>query len=105
MVTHGSEHEAGGRGNLKYLHGISETNDINHSLIKYNSSPILMFDSIFTPEKSSSPLLHHFIPLIAVSKDIDLVVNIRKTKYMEVGRHRGIIENEHVTVGSNVYKN
>jgi hypothetical protein len=42
--------------------------------------------------------------LLNACKDIGLAVNTRKTKYMEIGRHRGIIANEHIRVGSNSYK-
>ena len=34
------------------------------------------------------------IVLLNPCKDIDLVVNRRKTKYMEIGRHREMIANE-----------
>ena len=37
--------------------------------------------------------------------DMGLVVNVGKTKYMEVGRHRGIMANEHIRIGSNSYEN
>ena len=37
-------------------------------------------------------------------KDIGLAVNTRKTIYMEIGRHRNMIANEHIKVGSNSYK-
>ena len=37
-------------------------------------------------------------------KDIGLAVNIGKTKYMEIGRHRGVIANEHIKIGSNSYE-
>ena len=30
--------------------------------------------------------------------------NTRKTKYMEIGRHRGKIANEHIRIGSNSYE-
>ena len=36
-------------------------------------------------------------------KDIGLAVNIGKPKYMEVGHHRSVMTNEHITVGSNSY--
>ena len=36
---------------------------------------------------------------------IGLSVNIGKTKYMEIGRHRGIIANAHIKIGSNSYEN
>ena len=37
-------------------------------------------------------------------KDIGLAVNIGKTKYMEIGRHRGIIANAYFKIGSNSYE-
>ena len=37
-------------------------------------------------------------------KDIGLAVNIEKTKYMQIGRHRGMIANEHIRIGSNSYE-
>ena len=39
--------------------------------------------------------------LLNAYKDIGLAVNIRKTKYKEVGRHRGVIANAHIKIGSN----
>ena len=42
--------------------------------------------------------------LLNACKDIDLVVNIGKTKYMEIGRHRGMIPNAHIKIGSNFYE-
>ena len=36
--------------------------------------------------------------LLNACKDIGLAVNIGKTKYIEVGRHRGIIANEHIRI-------
>ena len=37
-------------------------------------------------------------------KDIGLAVNIGKTNYMEIGRHRGIIANAHIKIGRNSYE-
>ena len=37
-------------------------------------------------------------------KDIGLAVNIGKTKYMEIGRHRVMISNAHIKIGSNSYE-
>ena len=37
-------------------------------------------------------------------KDIGSVVNSGKTKYMEIGRHPGMIANEHIRIGSNLYE-
>ena len=42
--------------------------------------------------------------LLNACKDIGLAVNIGKTKYIEIGRHRGIIVNAHIKIGSNSYK-
>jgi hypothetical protein len=42
--------------------------------------------------------------LLNACKDIGLAVNIGKTKYMEIGRHRGIVGNEHVSICSNYYE-
>ena len=39
--------------------------------------------------------------LLNACKDIVLAVNTGKTKYMEIGRHRGMIANEQITIGSN----
>ena len=36
--------------------------------------------------------------LLNACKDIGLAVNIGKTKYMETGRHRGIIANAHIMI-------
>ena len=33
-----------------------------------------------------------------------LAVNTGKTKYIEIGRHRGMIANEHIRKGSNSYE-
>ena len=37
--------------------------------------------------------------LLNACKDIGLTVNIGKTKYMEIGHHRGIIANVHIKIG------
>ena len=41
--------------------------------------------------------------LLNACKDIGLTVNTEKTKYMEIGRHRGMIASGHKTVGYNSY--
>ena len=38
--------------------------------------------------------------LLNACKDIGLAVNTGKTKYMEIGRHRGVISKEHIKIGS-----
>ena len=42
--------------------------------------------------------------LLNACKDTGLAVNTEKTKYMEVGRHRGMIANAHIKIGSNSYE-
>ena len=39
--------------------------------------------------------------LSSVCKDIGLAVNTGKTKYMEIGRHRGFMANKHITIVGN----
>ena len=42
--------------------------------------------------------------LLNACKDISQAVNIGKTKYMEIGPHRGMVTNEHIKIGSNSYE-
>ena len=42
--------------------------------------------------------------LLNACKDIGLAVNLRKTKYMEIGGNPDIIANEHIRLGSNSYE-
>ena len=42
--------------------------------------------------------------LLNTCEYICLVVNTGQTKYMEVGHHRGMTANEHITVGSNLHE-
>ena len=42
--------------------------------------------------------------LLNACKDIGLAVNTGKTKYLEIGRHRGMIGNAHIKIGSNSYE-
>ena len=42
--------------------------------------------------------------LLNACKDIGLAVNTGKSKYMKIGRPRGMIANEHIRVGSNSYE-
>jgi hypothetical protein len=37
-------------------------------------------------------------------KDVGLAVNTEKTKYMEVGCRRGMMENEHIRIDSSSYE-
>ena len=43
--------------------------------------------------------------LLNAFKDVGLAVNTGKTNFMEIGRHRGMIANEHIKIGSNCYEN
>ena len=62
----------------------------------FDQLPMYHMD-IRTIERNADVLLNAF-------KDIGLAVNIGKTKYMEIGRHRGMIPNAHVKIGSNSHK-
>ena len=57
----------------------------------------LIGDDIRTIERNANVLLNAF-------KNIGLAVNTGKTKYMEIGRHRGIIAKEKIKIGSNSYE-
>ena len=41
--------------------------------------------------------------LLNACKDIRLAVNTRKTKYMDIGRHGGMITNDHIRICINFY--
>ena len=57
----------------------------------------LIADDTRTIERNADVLLH-------ACKDIGLAVNTGKTKYMEIGGHRGIIANAHIKIGINSYE-
>ena len=40
--------------------------------------------------------------LLNACEGIVLAVNTRKARYMEIGRHRGLIPNEHIMVDGNL---
>ena len=42
--------------------------------------------------------------LLSPCEDISLALITGKTKYMEVGGHRGMIANDHITVDSDSYE-
>ena len=42
--------------------------------------------------------------LLNTCKDIDLAVNRGNIKYVEIGRHRGMITNVNIRIGSNSYE-
>ena len=67
-----------------------------HQVLAYADDVNLMVD-FRTIERNEDLLLN-------ACKDIGLAVNIGKTKYMEIGRHRGIIANAHIKIVSNSYE-
>jgi hypothetical protein len=42
--------------------------------------------------------------LLNACKDFGLAVNTGETKYMEIGRHRGVNANEHIRIGGHSNK-
>ena len=42
--------------------------------------------------------------LVNACKNIGLAINRGKTKYMEIGRRRGMMENDHIPLGRNSYE-
>ena len=66
-----------------------------HQVLAYAGDVNLIGDDIRTIERNV---------LLNACKDIGLAVNIGKTKYMEIRRHRGMIANAHVKIGSNSYE-
>ena len=42
--------------------------------------------------------------LLNACRDIGLAVNTGKTRNMEMGRHRGTMANQHITLGTILYK-
>ena len=65
-------------------------------ILAYADDVNLIYD-IRTIEINSDVLLN-------ACKDIGLAVNIGKTKYMEIGHHRGMIANARIKIGSNCYE-
>ena len=65
-----------------------------HQVLAYVDDVIVIGDDIRTIERSEYVLLNY----------MGVVVSTEKTKYMEVGRHRGLIANEHIIVRSNLYE-
>ena len=57
----------------------------------------LLGDDIITIDRNAYVLLN-------ACKDIGLAANTGKTKYMEIGRHRGTTANAHIKIGSNSYE-
>ena len=66
-------------------------------VLDYAEDVSLIGDDIRTIEKNENVLLN-------ACKDTGLAVNSRKTKYMEIGRHRGMMANEQIKLGNNSYE-
>ena len=60
-----------------------------HQVIAYADDINLIGDDIRTIKRNVDVLLN-------ASKDFGLAVNTGKTKYMEIGRHRGVIDRKSV---------
>ena len=73
---------------------VQETNlgldmDGTHQVWAYAADVNLIGDGVRTIERNADVLLN-------ACQDISLAVNTGKTKYMEMGRHRGMIANSHI---------
>ena len=68
-----------------------------HQVLAYADDVNLIGDDIRTIERNADVLLNS-------CKDIGLAVNIGKTKYMGIGRNRGMVANAHIKTGSNSYE-
>ena len=78
---------------------VQETNlvlDMNgpRQLLPYADDVNLIGHDIRTIERNADVLLN-------ATKNIDLAANAGKTKYMDIGRHRGMKANEHIKIGGN----
>ena len=62
--------------------------------LAYVDNVKLIGDNIRTIERNADVLLN-------ACKDIGLAVNTGKTKYMEIGSHRGMIANARIKIGIN----
>ena len=81
---------------------VQETNlELNmngtNQVFAYGDDVNLIGDNFRTIERNADVLLNAY-------KDIDLAVNTRKTKYTEVGRHRGIMSIKLITESSDSYE-
>jgi len=69
-----------------------------HQVLAYADDVNLIGDDIRTVERNADMLLN-------ACMDIGIGVNTRKTKYMEIECHRGMIANAYIKVVSNSYEN
>ena len=68
-----------------------------HQVLAYADDVNLIGDDIREIERNADVLLN-------ACKDIGLAVNTGKTKYMGIGRHRGVIANAYIKIDSNSYE-
>ena len=68
-----------------------------HQVLACADDANLIGDDIRTIERNPDVLLN-------ACKDIGLAVSTGKTKYMEMGRHRDMIANAHIKIGSNSFE-
>ena len=61
-----------------------------HQVLTYADDVNLVGDDIRTIESNADVFIN-------ACKSIGLEVNTGKTKYMEIGRHRGTMANEHIS--------
>ena len=86
---------------LDYIRKVQETNleldmNVTHQVLAYAEDIHLKHHDIRTIERNAEVLLN-------ACKIIGLIINTGETKYMEIGRHRGMV-NEYFTVGCNSYE-
>ena len=62
-----------------------------HQVLAYADDVNLICNVIRTIERNADVLLN-------TCKDVGLAVNKGKSKYMEIGRNRGMIANEHIKI-------
>ena len=79
---------------------VQETNLVlkmngTHQVLAY-AIDVHLIDNNITIERNADVLLN-------ACRDIGLALNKGKSKYMEVGCGRGMVANEHITVGSNSF--
>ena len=77
-------------------------NIYNFAIVIYGTHQVLAYaddvnDDIRTIERNADLLLN-------ACKDIGLELNTGKTKYMEIGRHRGMIVSAHIKIDSYYYQ-
>ena len=69
----------------------------SHQALTYANDVNLIVDDTRAIERNADILLND-------SKDINLALNIRVTKYMEIERYRIMVVNAYITVGINSYE-